>query len=291
VEKGNGMTIKVRTLDATFGACISDVDLEALSDAAWQEIEAAFHEHALLIFPAQELSDAGQLSFAKRFGDIEVMTENTPTLTLTNRSPSGELLAGDDDRTQFTRGNEGWHTDSSYMPRTAKASVVSARVVPSSGGQTQWADARAAYDVLDDRTREQITGLAAYHSYFYSQAKIGHDVAVGSEYGFFDGQRPLHPLVKVHSATGRPALYIGRHVWKVPGLEQREMDDLLDRLTTLTCSAPRTVSHQWQGGDVVVWDNRCLLHRAQPYDDAEPRVLMHTRVRGDVAFETALNYQ
>jgi alpha-ketoglutarate-dependent taurine dioxygenase len=285
------MAFEVQPLSATLGARVTGVSLETLTDATWHDVLTAFHDHALLVFPNQHLSASAQLAFAKRFGEIEVMTKNTPTLTLTNRSPSGDRLSDDDDRTLFSRGNEGWHTDSSYMPLTAKASVVSAHVVPSSGGQTQWADARAAFEALDDETRERIGELTAYHSYFYSQAKIGHKVAVGSEYGFFEGEHPLHPLVKVHSVTGRPALYIGRHISQIPGLDDDETQALLTRLTTLTCTSPRIVSHQWEVGDVVVWDNRCLLHRARPCDDRKARVLMHTRVKGDRASETALNYR
>ena len=285
------MTLNVEQLDATLGAKVTGVSLETLDDQTWQAIDGAFHEHALLIFPDQHLSAKGQLAFAGRFGEFEVMAKNQPTLTLTNRTPGGERLAVDDDRTLFSRGNEGWHTDSSYMPISAKASIVSAHVVPSNGGETQWADARAAYDALDDETCAQVEKLAGYHSYFYSQARIGHQVAVGSEYGFDAGESALHPLVKVHPITGRPALYLGRHICEVVGLSEPETQDLLERLTSLTCSEPRIYTHRWTVGDVVVWDNRCLLHRARPCDDSEPRILKHTRVKGDPASEAALNYR
>jgi alpha-ketoglutarate-dependent taurine dioxygenase len=128
----------------------------------------------------------------------------------------------------FTNSNEGWHTDSSYMPLAAKASILSAHVVPSAGGQTEWADMRAAYDALDEVTKARTATLSAYHSLYYSQGRIGHQAAVGSSYGFHTADPPLRPLVKVHSVTGRKALFIGRHAYGIPGLEPDESEKLLD---------------------------------------------------------------
>jgi alpha-ketoglutarate-dependent taurine dioxygenase len=187
------------------------------------------------------------------------------------------------------RGNEGWHTDSSYMPLAAKASVLSAHVVPVEGGQTEWADARAAYDALDSGTQAQLAGLAAYHSIYYSQANIGHQVKPGSGYGFHTEEAPLRPLLKIHPVTGRKALYIGRHAYGIPGLSATESAKLLDDLVTFTCRPPRTYLHQWQPGDVAIWDNRCVLHRARPYDYSRARVMKHTRIAGDPDSELALN--
>jgi alpha-ketoglutarate-dependent taurine dioxygenase len=189
---------------------------------------------------------------------------------------------------QLMRGNEGWHTDSSYMPLAAKASILSAHVVPSAGGQTEWADMRAAYDALDEVTKARIAELSAYHSLYYSQGRIGHQGVVGSSYGFHTDDPPLRPLVKVHPVTGRKSLFIGRHAYGIPGLAPDESEKLLDGLVTFACQAPRTYSHAWQPGDVVVWDNRCVLHRARPFDHGEPRVMKHTRVAGERASELAV---
>jgi alpha-ketoglutarate-dependent taurine dioxygenase len=191
---------------------------------------------------------------------------------------------------QLMRGNEGWHTDSSYMPLAAKASILSAHVVPLAGGQTEWADMRAAYDALDEVTKARIALLSAYHSLYYSQGRIGHKAAVGSSYGFHTDDPPLRPLVKVHPATGRKSLFIGRHAYDIPGLAPEESEKLLNSLVTFACQAPRTYSHAWQPGDVVVWDNRCVLHRARPFDHREARVMKHTRVAGDPASELAVQH-
>jgi len=208
---------------------------------------------------------------------------------ISNRRADGTLMKDDEHGMQLMRGNEGWHTDSSYMPLAAKASILSAHVVPSAGGQTEWADMRAAYDALDEVTKARIAELSAYHSLYYSQGRIGHKAAVGSSYGFHTDDPPLRPLVKVHPVTGRKSLFIGRHAYGIPGLAPDESEKLLGGLVTFACQAPRTYSHAWQPGDVVVWDNRCVLHRARPFDYREPRVMKHTRVSGDPASELAGN--
>ncbi|MEO1061829.1 MAG: TauD/TfdA family dioxygenase, partial [Actinomycetota bacterium] len=203
------------------------------------------------------------------------------------RFRDGTPLGADHYSSRIQQGNEGWHTDSSYMPLAAKASVLSAQVVPATGGGTEWADMRAAYDALDPAARDEIAGLSAHHSIYHSQAQIGHEVEAGAGYGFHEDGAPLRPLVKVHPETGRPALFIGRHAHAIPGLSAEESASLLGRLLADACRPPRTYEHRWEPGDVVVWDNRCVLHRARPYDRAEPRTMHHTRVSGDPVSELA----
>jgi alpha-ketoglutarate-dependent taurine dioxygenase len=283
------MPLQIEPKPASLGATIINVDLAALDEQTWREIEDAFHTYGVLIFPGQHLSAQAQVDFATRFGEIEILVENLKTIPVSNKSMSGKLLEKDSHQMQLLLGNEGWHTDSSYMPLSAKASVLSAHVVPETGGETEWADPRAAYDSLDEATKARIADLNAYHSYFVSQAKLGHKVAVGAGYGFFDGEPPLRPLTKVHPITGRTSLYAGRHAGQIPGLDDVAASKLLDDLMTLTCRAPHTFSHSWEVGDVAVWDNRCILHRARPYDYREVRIMEHTRVKGDPATESALN--
>ncbi|MYK29909.1 MAG: TauD/TfdA family dioxygenase, partial [Gammaproteobacteria bacterium] len=200
----------------------------------------------------------------------------------------GSLLADSEHQMQVLIGNEGWHTDSSYMPISAKASILSAHVLPRAGGETEWADMRAAYQALDDAMRARIEGLAAYHSLFHSQAKIGHRAKVGAGYGFHEGEPPLRPLVKTHPVTGQAALYIGRHAYGIPGLSEQASEQLLTDLVNFACQPPRTLQHRWAVGDVVIWDNRCVLHRARPYDHRQPRVMQHTRIQGEPDTESGL---
>ena len=286
------MSIKVTPLatryGCTLGASVSGIALHALSAADWAVVEQAFHQHALLIFPGQHLEPAAQEAFARRFGEIEILVKGKQSIALSNRDERGQALRDDSVFMQLLRGNEGWHTDSSYMRLAAKASVLSAHVLPPTGGETEWADMRAAYDALDAGLRTRIEGLTAYHSLFYSQSRIGAQAKAGDYYGFNEGEAPLRPLVKTHPVTGRKALFIGRHACNVPGMSAADSEALLDRLMDLACRPPRVYRHTWQPGDIAVWDNRCLLHRVQPYDHAHPRVMMHTRVRGEVATESAL---
>jgi alpha-ketoglutarate-dependent taurine dioxygenase len=282
------MACRIEPTQATLGAVVTGVRLAALEPADGRAIEAAFHEHAVLIFPAQHLGRSEQAAFARRFGAIEHIVPSVETVPISNRRRDGSLLGDDDPTMLILRGNEGWHTDSSYMPLAAKASVLSAEVVPSRGGETEWADMRAAYEALDPETRERIGKLCAYHSLRYSQARIGQTDPGGFGYGFSVEKPPLRPLVKVHPVTGRPSLFVGRHAYGIPGLAPEESERLLDGLVEFACRPPRTHRHAWAPGDVVIWDNRCVLHRARPWDHAEPRVLHHTRIAGDPATESAL---
>ena len=141
-------------------------------------MEDGFHEYAALVFPNQHLTEEAQIAFANRFGEIEILRGNTEmkAVRISNQKPDGSILQPDEHRYKTLRGNEGWHTDSSYMPLAAKASVLAAITVPSSSGQTAVADMRAAYDALDQDMKERVEGLSAYHSLYQSQAKIGHIV-------------------------------------------------------------------------------------------------------------------
>jgi alpha-ketoglutarate-dependent taurine dioxygenase len=270
--------ISIRRLPATFGATIEGVRLADLDDDTWRVVESAFEAYGLLIFPDQHLSDDEQLAFARRFGALEPKLE---LAAISNVKPDGDLWPSDGPVMQLVRGNEGWHTDSSYMPRAAKASMLSAHVVPRSGGETEWADMRAAYDSLDAETRELVDGLSAHHSIKWSQRRAGFTDAMPGAYGYDVDEPPLRPLVKVHPVTGRRALYIGRHAHAIPGLSPEESERLLDDLLSFACQPPRVHCHQWQPGDLAVWDNRRLLHRARPYDYREARVVKHSRVSGE----------
>jgi alpha-ketoglutarate-dependent taurine dioxygenase len=280
------MTLRIEPSGATLGAFVSGVKLAALADGEWRAIEQAFLEHALLIFPGQNLTPEEQAAFAKRFGEIEYIAPTRATVPISNRRADGSLLADEDPGMKIMLGNEGWHTDSSYMPVSAKASVLSAQVVPARGGQTEWADMRAAYQALEPALRERVATLAAHHSIHYSQSRIGFGGGYAG-YGSDVEKPPLRPLVKRHPVTGRPSLFIGRHAHAIPGLAPAESERLLVELMDLACRPPRTHEHAWRPGDVAIWDNRCVLHRARPYDHREARVMHHTRIAGDPATEAA----
>jgi alpha-ketoglutarate-dependent taurine dioxygenase len=281
------MPLTIEPLDATLGAVVTGVRLGELGEVEAEAVQAAFLDHAVLVFPQQHLSDDEQLAFGARFGAFEEIGSTKGLAPISNVRRDGTLRTEDDVAWQILRGNEGWHTDSSYMPVSAKASILSAQVVPNDGGTTQWADMRAAYDALDASLRATVDTLAAHHSIAYSQARLGWGTFEGG-YGFDVADAPLRPLVKVHPETGRRALFIGRHAHAIPGLDPQASEELLDALLEHACRPPRVIEHRWQPGDIVMWDNRCVVHRARPYDPSQARVMKHTRIAGDPVTERGL---
>ncbi len=283
------MTPTVTPLDATLGAVVTDVDLAGLDDATWAEIHAAFLEYGVLVFPAQHLEEEAQGAFARRFGNIEQLSprQTKSTLVFTNQRANGELAKPDEQGFHIMKGNEGWHTDSTYMPLAAKASMLHALVIPSEGGETEFADMRAAWDALDEKTQARLEGLSAHHSLYYSQKQAGYTHTTDNLYGFHDKGAPLRPIVKTHPETGRKSIYTGRHAYGIPGLSEKESAALLRELIEEGCQPPRTYKHSWEIGDLVVWDNRCLFHRARPYDTNQPRALRASRIAGEPESELA----
>jgi alpha-ketoglutarate-dependent taurine dioxygenase len=279
---------EVKPLPASFGAVVTGLAPGGrIDDAGFERLYQTWLEYALLIFPGIHLSKEEQVAFARRFGAPEFELAAISNV----RSDGSVRIENDsDDVIKVLKGNMGWHCDSTYMPVQAKGAVFTAHVVPSSGGETGWADMRAAHDALDPAMRARIAGLSARHSLHYSQAKLGHQAKAGSEYsgyGFQVKDPPLRPLVKIHPETGRPALMIGRHAYGIPGLGEQESDALLQELLDFACQAPRVHHHHWAPGDAVIWDNRCLMHRATPWDMREPRIMYHSRIAGDPVSEFA----
>ena len=286
------MPITVTPTDATLGAVVTDVDLAQLDDATWEEIHAAFLTYGVLIFPGQNLTEEAQGAFALRFGNIEKLTpkQDKPTLQFSNQKPDGTTAQPSDPGYPLMRGNEGWHTDSTYMPLAAKAAMLMALVVPPEGGETEFADMRAAYDALSPQMQEKLEGLSAHHSLYHSQSKAGYIHKTDHLYGFHDKGAPRRPVIKTHPETGRKSIYTGRHAYGIVGMAPEESEALLDALMEDACQPPRTYRHSWQVGDLVVWDNRCLMHRARPYDTSHPRVLRASRIAGEPETELAPTY-
>ena len=276
-------------LPRTFGAVVTGLSLAELNDEAFSELYAAWLEYALLIFPGQHLDNVQQIAFARRFGEL---VEGLEAAELSNVLPDGSLRdAPNDDMMKIIRGNMHWHQDNTYMPLQAKGAVFSARVVPQVDGDTAFADMRAAWDALDAVTRERLATLSAHHSLAHSQKLLGEETKEESEYigyGLDVEDVPLRPLQKVHPETGRSSLAVGRHAYGVPGMGEAESAELLAGLIEFAVGDDsRVYQHSWTAGDVVVWDNRCLMHRACSWNYDEPRVMVHSRIAGDPASERA----
>ena len=283
--------MRVEPLDRSFGAKVYDLTLADLDQIEASEIYELWLKYALLIFPAQNLSNDQQIKFAKNFGALEF--DLSPISNVRNDGSIRD--ANDDDIVKSLRGNMEWHHDSTYMPIQAKGAVFTAHKVPSKGGETGWADMRAAYDGLSQSMKEKISDLSAYHSYEWSQKeRFGHKdpkVSEFNSYGFDIDPKPLRPLVKTHNETGQKCLTIGRHINKIPGMSDQEAQNLARELEEFACSNEDWVyHHSWEVGDAVIWDNRCLMHQACMWDLSEGRIMYHSRIEGDPISEAASNY-
>ncbi|MEM7002746.1 MAG: TauD/TfdA family dioxygenase [Pseudomonadota bacterium] len=275
--------------DITLGAMVTDIDLRDLDVASWSLLYEEFLTYGLLIFPDQHLTREEQSRFASLLGEVEKLSPNQRgnTIPISNKKPDGSLAQPDDYQFQILKGNEGWHTDSTYMPLASKAAMLAAVVVPPEGGETEFADMRAAYDALEPDIAAYLETLQAYHSLYYSQERAGYQHETDNAYGLHDRGAPLRDVIKEHPETGRKSIYTGRHAYGIPGLSEAASQELLDRLLEEACQPPRVYRHSWQVGDLVLWDNRCLMHRACPYDGSYPRELRGSRISGDTASELA----
>lgn len=277
------MTLEITPTDATLGATVRGVDLARLDDATFGEIAAAWHEHAVLIFPGQHLDNDAHLAFSRRFGRLEQSIKRRKTTGLSNISniqADGSVSPPSSLQSRALLGNTYWHSDSSYKKVGAKASLLAAHVVPDEGGETEWADMRAAYDALDADMKGWLEGKIAVHSYEFSHAPFGGMENLNE--AELSHLPPVeHPVVRVHPATGRKNLFVGRHASHIIGEDLEESRRLLADLTAQGAQPPRTYKHRWSAGDIVIWDNRCVLHRGHRWPDDQPRTMVRTTVAGE----------
>ncbi|MAV25213.1 MAG: 2,4-dichlorophenoxyacetate dioxygenase [Gammaproteobacteria bacterium] len=274
--------MQVSRVDATLGALVTDVELRSLDDTAINNILDAWHECGVLVFPDQHLTDDEQIAFSRHFGAFErgLSPESTHKLArITNLTPAGEVAEPTSLQVRFHEGNTDWHSDSSYKNVGAKASILSARQVPAEGGETEWADMRAAWDALDVDTQQSLEDKIAVHSFAYSHSWHGGLEMVGENIRFLPPVE--HPVVRVHPATGRKNLFVGRHASHIVGEDELESRLLLQKLTDDGAKAPRLWKHPWRSGDIAIWDNRCVLHRGHLWPLTQPRSMVRTTIAGD----------
>jgi alpha-ketoglutarate-dependent 2,4-dichlorophenoxyacetate dioxygenase len=279
------MAIQVTPLHPTLGAEMRGVDLSKLvMPDVFAEIEAAFNRYGILVFPGQPLRDEQQLAFSRLFGPIEVnpnyagakMRLRPDVADISNLDAEGRVLARDDRRNLFNIGNQLWHTDSSFKSIPAKCSLLSARELPPSGGETEFADLRAAWDALPQLRKRELDGLVVEHSIFCSRSQIGFADFNDEVYK----QLPPVPqaLVRHHPASGRTSLYLASHASHIIGWQVEAGRALIEELIAFSTQPQFVYQHRWTVGDLVIWDNRCTMHRGRPYDDTQRRVLHRTTV-------------
>ncbi len=276
--------LTLRPLSPTLGAEIMGVDLAALDDPGFDRIYDAFLEHQMLLFRDQDLTPAEQVVFARRFGSVQVHVlnqyhaEGFPEIFyLSNLDAAGRPSGKHPDK-----GTVHWHTDGSWARRTGHATLLYADQVPSEGGQTRFASMYAAYDQLDEATKKRLGSLRAIHSLDFSRTRRhGEDLMSEAQ----KKARPpvSHPIVRIHPETGRKCLFLGDHAWCVEGMPEDEGRALIEELNAAIIDPALVYTHQWRPGDLVLWDNRCMLHKAEPYDTGkQARVLRRCTVVGEV---------
>ena len=279
----------VTRLPAAFGARIDGVDLtRPVDDRAWTEIRAAFEEHSVLLFRGQPLDDEAQIAFSLRFGPLEVTRSmnpaaGTPFARQSNLDiRTGEVIPSDDRRMIYQLANMLWHSDSSFKPVPSLCSLLSARIVPPEGGATEFASARCAYPSLPAPLDRQVQRLIAVHDFSWSRDQIRPGFFTEKERAEYPPVR--HPVVRTNPANGRRSLFLGAHASHLVGMPVGEGRAILGRLLEHVTQPEFRYRHEWREGDLIVWDNRCVLHRATPYDSTRHRRLMQrTTVSGDPA--------
>ncbi len=275
--------MEIQPVSDEFGAIVKDVDLANLSGDDFVHIEKAWWKYAVLLFPNQHLTTEEHLSFSNRFGRLEcgLRRSTTPSIgRIANIDKDGNLLPIDHLGRRFSIGNSVWHSDSSYKCVGAKASLLLAQVVPEKGGETEWADMRAAHDQLPQSMKDWLQNKTAVHNYSFSHAWHG-GLEMLSEEDRKDLPPVEHPLIKVHPDSNRKVLFVGRHASHIIGEDFFGSRKLLRRLTQDATISENTWRHKWQVDDLVIWDNRCVLHRARWFPADQPRAMVRSTVAGD----------
>lgn len=284
--------LSIRPLHPLFVAEITGVDLTVpVAREDFRTIWDAFNEYQVLVFRDQRFDDASQIAFSRNFGALETMEAHAANnyrpghiAVMTNLDAQGNLLPLTDPGMVHRLRNEAWHTDSSFKPVAALASLLSGREVPPVGGNTEFASARAAYAALPEERKAALEGLTVVH-------RVAKPDEIDDKAYSEEQKKRLtvtHPLIRTNPVNGRRNLYVGAHAQEIVGMSRERGRALLDELTAF-CTQPQFVySHPWVQHDLVIWDNRCVLHRATTYDRVRYRRNMHRTTVAGTAPDTAL---
>jgi alpha-ketoglutarate-dependent 2,4-dichlorophenoxyacetate dioxygenase len=274
------MAISVTALHQSFVGEVSGVDLCSPVKVDFLEISEALDRYAVLVFRDQQLTDEQQIAFSRLFGSLETSIgkirkdrkhrlQSSVLADISNLDENNGIRSTSDRWRMMMLANQLWHTDSSFKRVPGKISLLSAHEVPPYGGETEFADLRAAYDALGQETKERIEDLVAEHSIFHSRSLVGYTE-------FSDEERVALPpvpqaIVRIHPGSGRKTLYLASHASHIIGWPIALGRALLDELIAFATQPRFVYQHRWRAGDLVVWDNRCTLHRGRPYDDVKFR--------------------
>lgn len=286
------MSLCIKALQPEFAGEVSGVDLsKPISRDEAAAIDDGMNRFGILVFHDQDITDAQQIAFSKNFGALEVKARpgtirkasesrlGADIADLSNLDKNGRIISADDRQWFFKLGDRLWHSDSSYAEVPAKYSLLSARAIPSWGGRTEFADMRAAYDALDDRTKAEVADLICEHSLLHSRGAIGFTDFTPEEIANF---RPVRQrLVRIHPASKRKSLFLSSHAGAIVGWTIPEARSFLRDLTEHATQREFVYSHAWRQYDLVMWDNQATMHRARRFDRTEVRDMRRTTLAGD----------
>ena len=272
-------------LHRLFAAQVDNVDLsEPIDETTFSSIEAAFRQHSVLVFPNQPLDDEQQIAFSRRFGELEktklgTIGSGTHIVVLRNFDEFGDLVEANHRQNLTNQANQLWHADSSFKPVPALASMLSAREVPSEGGDTQFISMRKVYSELPDELKARVHGRYAVHSYAHSRDQIDRDLMTVPERETLPPVRQA--MVLDHGEELGHSLYVGSHACTVEGLSEAEGHQLIEELMAFATQPRFIFTHCWENHDVVLWDNRAVVHRGRPYRHTrERRHMVRTTIAG-----------
>ena len=275
--------MKAIPLSAGFGAELRGVTLAdvASDDDAYTAVRTAFEQHSVLILRGQEVSDELQLAFSRRFGPPEVTKvgshgTGTHFVILTTIGSDGKVVPADHRMQMRNKANQLWHTDSSFKHVPALASILSARIIPEHGGETEDVSTRLAFERLDTTLQRQLEESFAWHDYAHSRGKIAPGLATEEERAALPAQ--CWRMVWRNPRNGRGALYIASHAYAIEGMDAVAGKRLIEALTELATAPGSSYLHEWRQGDVVMWDNRATMHRGRPWPSHEPRLMIRTTI-------------
>jgi len=283
------VSITIKKLHPLFVAEVGGVDTgDPMNDATFAEIRAALDEYSVLVFHDQSLDDEKQIAFSKRFGPLEIAGKANPGVgsPFARQSnldiDSGAVIPGEDRRMIYQKGNYLWHSDSSFKAPPSLCSLLSARIVPPVGGNTEFATMTGAYDALSDDIKQKLESLVAEHSLVYSRSTVTPTGALNDE---MKAELPgaWQSMVRENPVTHRKAIYAGAHASHVIGWPREEGRAFIAWLNEFATQPQFCYSHAWRAGDLVIWDNRAVLHRATAYDTLRhKRLMQRTTVNGGV---------
>ncbi|MBX6744644.1 MAG: TauD/TfdA family dioxygenase [Acetobacteraceae bacterium] len=270
------MALQLTPLHPLFVAEVKGIDLrQTPGPELCAEIDRAMDRYAVLVFRDQRLDDDQQMAFGQALGPLEqdratvdvhkMRLKHQQMNDISNLDVDGKLLALDDRRRMFNLGNQLWHSDSSFKATPAKYSMLHARVIPPEGGETEFADMRAAWDALPAKVKAQVKDLVTRHSLIYSRGQLGFEEYTEEEKRRFAPVRQR--LVRWHPGSGRHSIYLSSHIGEIEGWPRPEAMMLIRNLTEFATQRQFVYTHHWRQWDLVMWDNRCTMHRARPFDD------------------------